>query len=87
MDVSASEPSQPPKKRNIDCNNLDTHGEPYFQLDKLIDHLTDSAEGKEKCSIHMWDGIDTQKDVMHFPTCNITCVCCVTIYDIMVLIL
>ena len=35
----------------------------------------------------MWVGIDNQKDVMHCPTCNITCVCYVNIYFIMLLIL
>ena len=65
---------QPPKKINVDENNLTTHGDLYLQSGKIIDHLPDSTEGNSRCSLHRWFGIDTQKDVMHFPTCNITCV-------------
>ena len=43
----------------------------YVQSDKIIYHLPDSAEGKERCSLHMWVGIETHKDVMYCPTCNV----------------
>ena len=79
--------SQPSKKSKVDDNNLATHEYLYHQLDKRIDHLLDSAEGKARCSLHRWVGIDTQKDVMHCTRYNITCACCVTIYFIMMLIL
>ena len=72
---------------NVDENNLATHGEIYLQSDKIIDLLPDSAEGKARCSLHMWVVMDTQRDVMHCTTYNITCVCCVTVYFILMLIL
>ena len=56
-------------------------------IQKIIDHLPDSAEVKARCILNRWDGIETQKNVMHCPTCNITCVCRVTIYLILMLIL
>ena len=40
-------------------------------LDKIVDHLPDSYEGKEMCSLHGWVGIETQKDVMYYPICNV----------------
>ena len=64
-----------------------TNGYLYRQLDKIIDHLPDSAERKARFILHMWLGIDTQKDVMNFSKFNITCVGCVTVDFIMMLIL
>ena len=85
-DKSTAEPSQYPKKRNADDNNLATNGELYLKLDKIIGHLLDSSEGKARCSLHKWVGIETQKDVMHCLTCNITSVYCVTVNFIIMLI-
>ena len=84
---SASELSQPPKKINFDNINLATNGDIYLHPEKIIDHLPDSAEGKARWSLHRWVGIETQNGVMHCPTCNITCVCCVTVYLITMFIL
>ena len=84
---SESELPQLPKKINVDDNNLATHGDLYLQPEKIIDHLPYSAEGKARCILYKWVGIDTQNYVMHYPTCNITFVCCVTVYFILMLIL
>ena len=86
MNESASELPQPPKKINVDDNNLATHGDVYLQLEKIIDHLPDSAEKKARCSLHRWSEIDTQKGAMHCSTFNTTFVCCVTISFIIILI-
>ena len=66
-------------KNSIDENKLAPHGDLYRQLEKIIDHLPDSAGGKARFILHRWDGIETQKDIMNRSTCNITCVCCVTV--------
>ena len=55
---SAPEPPQPEKKRNVDDNNLAAHGDLYFQSDKIIYHLPDSAEGMARCNLNMWVGIE-----------------------------
>ena len=73
-------------KKNVYDNILDPCGDLYIQSEKITDHLTDSAEGKARCSLHIWVGIETQKDVMHCLTYNITCLCCVNIYFIHILI-
>ena len=85
-DESALKIPKTPKKINTYDNNLETHGDLYLQLGKRIDHLTDSAEGKAMSNLHSWSEMENQKDVMHCTTCNITCVCCVTNYFIMMLI-
>ena len=72
---------QPPKKINVDDNNLAPHGDLYLQLDKIIDHLPDSAEGKARCSLHGWFGIETHKDVMYFNKFNVNlCVLCYNLF-------
>ena len=72
---------QPTNKINVDDNNLAPHGELYLHPEKIIDHLLYSAEGKERFSIYRWVGIDTQKNVMHFPTCNVNlCVLCYNLF-------
>ena len=48
----------------------------------MIDHLPYSDEGKARCGLNRWVGIDTQKDVMHCPTCNVNfCVLCSPLFQ------
>ena len=69
------------KKKDVDCNNLAPHGDLYLQSKKWIDHLPDSAEGKARCSLYEWVGIDIQKDVIYYPTCNVIfCVLCYRLF-------
>ena len=44
-DESASELPQPPNKRNVDDNNLATHGDIYLQSEKIIDYLPEHVNG------------------------------------------
>ena len=75
------------QRKNIDENNRATHGNIYLLSDKIIYHLPDSAEEKARCGLNSWVGIETQKDSIYLPTCNIFCVCSVTVYFILMLIL
>ena len=38
---------------------------------KIIDQLSDSAEGKVRCILSRWVGIYNNKDDVYLPTCNI----------------
>ena len=69
-DESASELPQTPNKINVDESNLVPQVDLYLQVDKIIYHLPDSAEGKERCILHRWVEIETHNDVMYCPTCN-----------------
>ena len=81
-DKLAPEPPQPPKKSNVNKNNLYPHGDLYLQSEKGIDHIKDSSEGKARCSLQIWVGIETQKDVMRCPTCNVNlCVLCYRLFN------
>ena len=74
---SASEPPQPPNKRNVDDNNLSPHWDLYCHPGEIIDHLPGSVKGKAMCSLNRWDVIDIYKYVMYCPKYNVIfCVLC-----------
>ena len=51
-------------------NNVYTHVDLHLQLEKIFYQLPGSAEGKSRCRLHRWVGIETQKDDVHFLTFN-----------------
>ena len=56
------------------------------QLEKIIDHPSDSAGCKASYIIHRWVVIETHNNVMHFPTCNVKFCVFLIVNFIMVLI-
>ena len=58
---------------------MTTQGDLYLKSDKKMDNLPDSAEGKARCSLIRWFGIETQTDVLNCPKFNITFAYCVTV--------
>ena len=45
------------KEKNVDDNNLAPNGDLYIQSYKIIDHLPDSDEGKEKKGASLIGGL------------------------------
>ena len=74
-------------KKNVDDKDLAPHRDLYLQLDRIIDHLPYSAQGKVRYSLHTWVRIEIHKDVIYFLTFNKTFVCCVTVHFILMSIM
>ena len=51
------------------------------RLDPQVDHIPDEANGRARCRLHWWGGVETQKRVLACPECGVSfCVKCYRLF-------
>ena len=54
-----------------------TTGSLKCRLDPAVDHIPDEANGRARCRLHWWGGVETQKKILACPGCGVSfCVKC-----------
>lgn len=67
--------------KHVNDDSLDPTSSLCIRLDSTLDHLPDPANGRARCSLHRWLGIETQKQVSYCTVCNVhLCVRCYRIF-------
>ena len=70
------------RTKRLNDASLDVGGHFKCRLDTTLDHLPVKTAGtNSRCALHKWVNIETQKQVMFCPTCNVNlCLSCYRLF-------